>query len=143
VIASQDPLFPSMCLASRSSFLVQLRLRASCLKHTPLSTRTVPSFKWQGNCKPISDTFVATLTHPPSRVGWDGSLALAPYAGPRFREMRKLFQQTIGPREITKWHTVVESCTTQMLINIVKDPAGLAQHVREYVLTGPGNVNNS
>lgn len=74
-------------------------------------------------------------SHLPSRVGWDGSLALAPY-GPRFREMRKLFQQMIGPREISKWHNLVEMNTTRMLMNIVKDPAGLSQYVREYVLDG-------
>ena len=50
--------------------------------------------------------------------------------------MRKLFQQTIGPREIHKWHSLIERCTTEMLIKTKKDPAGLAQHAREYVLAG-------
>jgi hypothetical protein len=56
--------------------------------------------------------------------------------------MRKLFQQTIGPREINKWHPLLEGCTTQMLIKIMKNPAGLAQHVREYVPTGLNHAIN-
>jgi hypothetical protein len=49
--------------------------------------------------------------------------------------MRKVFQQTIGPREIQNWHPLLEGCTSQMLLKIINHPAGLGQHVREYVLT--------
>jgi len=63
-------------------------------------------------------------------IGWDGSLALAPY-GPRFREMRKYFQQTIGPREVHKWHSLLEGSITRMLIKMINNPAGLAQYARD------------
>ena len=56
--------------------------------------------------------------------------------------MRKYFQQTIGPREVHKWHSLLEGSITRMLIKMINNPAGLAQYAREYVLTDPKHADN-
>ena len=72
-----------------------------------------------------------SFTHVlPPRVLWEKTLALLPY-GPRFRETRKFFHQTIGGRAVHKWKPLVEQSAVKMILATLNAPSNLVHHIRQ------------
>src|SRR5258708_2803430 len=64
------------------------------------------------------------------RAPWGKTLALLPY-GPRFRETRKFFHQTIGGRAVHKWKPLVEQSAAKMILATLDAPPKLVHHIRQ------------
>jgi len=61
---------------------------------------------------------------------WEKTLALLPY-GPRFRETRKFFHQTIGGHAVHKWKPLVEQSAVKMILATLDAPSNLIHHIRQ------------
>lgn len=72
------------------------------------------------------------------RVGWDRGLGYSrgPHSS-RFREFRRLFHQSIGPRasQDARILAMQEEETHQLLLRFLRDPRNFYRHPRQYVLT--------
>ena len=72
-----------------------------------------------------------TLTMSGELVGWNRSLALAPY-GERFREYRKFAAKFFGGHVQIKKHWRLEEYeTTRFLKRLLKDPDHVQAHIRK------------
>jgi len=69
-------------------------------------------------------------SHVIPRVLWEKTLALLPY-GPRFRETRKFFHQTIGGHAVHKWKPLVEQSAVKMILATLDAPSNLIHHIRQ------------
>ncbi|KAL5476745.1 hypothetical protein ACEPAI_2931 [Sanghuangporus weigelae] len=63
-------------------------------------------------------------------VGWDRGLGYAHY-GERFREFRKMFHQTMGPRALNEINPIQEAETARLLLRLLENPANFTEHARQ------------
>ena len=64
-------------------------------------------------------------------VGWKNTFVLVPY-GERFRNYRKFFHQVIGSNSsVSLFHPIEELETHRFLKSVLKNPNGLATHIRQ------------
>ena len=69
-------------------------------------------------------------------VGWDRGLGYAHGPdNPHFREFRRLFQQSIGPRACLDAHILCmqEEETHRLMLRVLRDPKDFYRHPRQYV----------
>ena len=63
-------------------------------------------------------------------VGWDQGLGYSRY-GERFKEFRRMFHQTLGPRSIQDLYGLQETETRKLLLRIHRDPSSFIDHARQ------------
>ncbi|PAV19089.1 cytochrome P450 [Pyrrhoderma noxium] len=63
-------------------------------------------------------------------VGWDQGLGYSRY-GERFKEFRRMFHQTLGPRSIQDLYGLQETETHKLLLRIHRDPISFIDHARQ------------
>ncbi|KAI5117759.1 hypothetical protein M0805_000603 [Coniferiporia weirii] len=63
-------------------------------------------------------------------VGWNRGLGYAQY-GERFKEFRRMFHQTMGPRSLPALRALQEKENTRLLIRLLEKPDAFIDHARQ------------
>ena len=66
-------------------------------------------------------------------MGWDRGLGYA-YYGERFKEFRRMFHHTIGPRPVQDYQDMQEEETARLLLRLLEAPEKFIEHARQCVI---------
>lgn len=66
------------------------------------------------------------------RVGWNRGLGYSPY-GERFKEFRRMFHQTMGPRQTLELMPLQKWGAAKFMLRLLEYPEGFIEHARQYV----------
>lgn len=103
-------------------------------------TRIDRELSWRENCKcrPVESQHSHLMSL--FSVGWDRGLGYAPY-GERFREFRRMFHQTMGPRALHELFPLQEEETPRLLLRLLEEPEKFIEHARQYVHLSSGFIS--
>lgn len=96
------------------------------------STLTDHVQSWRVNCTHVhrGSSYTYSITLRGNSVGWNRGLGYAPY-GERFKEFRRMFHHTLGPRPAQDLLPLQGQENARLLLQLLDAPDAFIEHARQ------------